>query len=110
MRAFTDVEKQQLQAKIRDRAVATRFGTSNLSKYGFLAVIIGLLVFNVLLLLMGRNFGYDQYAGLVVTLMLLFHHIASHFRPSRVMKTITRFWGVFAWAYLVWCLYVTFVA
>ena len=110
MRAFTDVEKQQLQAKIRDRAVATRFGTSNLSKYVFLAVIICLLVFNVLLLLRRRNFDYDQYTNLVVGLMLLFNHIAFHVtktgRPNRVMKTIAWIWMVFGSAYVVWVLFV----
>ena len=121
MRAFTDVEKQQLQAKIRDRAVATRFGTSNLSKfwtsnllkYGLLAVIIGLLVCDVLLLLRRQNFGYDQYGNLVVALMILFQHIAFYFTktgwPSRVMKTITWIWVVFGLAY-IGVLYVTFVA
>jgi hypothetical protein len=110
MRAFTDVEKQQLQAKIRDRAVVTRFKTSNLSKYGFLAVILCLLVCNVILLLMQRNLGYHQYGGVVVVLMLLFDHITSHFTktgwPNRVMKTITWICYIFGSAYVVWVLFV----
>jgi hypothetical protein len=116
MRAFTDVEKQQLQAKIRDRAVVTRFKTSNLSKwtsnlskYGLLVAILCMLVCDVLRL-MRRNFGYDQYTGIVLMLMLLFNHIASHFTktgwPNRVMKTITWICYIFGSAYVVWVLFV----
>ena len=116
MRAFTDVEKQQLQAKIRDRAVATRFGTSNLSKwtsnlskYGLLVAILCMLVWGVLHL-MRRNFGYDQYTGVVLMLMILFNHIALHFTktglPNRVMKTIAWIWVVFGSAYVVWVRFV----
>jgi hypothetical protein len=114
MRDFTDVEKLQLQAKIEAGTVRTRFKTSNLSKYGFLAFILCLLVCDVILLLMQRNLGYHQYGGLVVVLMLLFDHITSHFTktgwPDRVMKTIQLIWSVFGSAYMVWLLYVTFVA
>ena len=126
MRVFTDAEKQQLQAKIEDEQERQRvlkeiaqienekeskrskgiISTALSFKYGLLAIIICLLVWNVATLLKWRNFGYDQYLNLAVALMLLFNHIAWHFtkkgRLSRVMKTIAWIWIVFVCAYLFW--------
>ena len=126
MRVFTDAEKQQLQAKIKDEQERQRvlkeiaqienekeskrskgiISTALSFKYGLLAIIIFLLVWNVATLLKWRNFGYDQYLNLAVALMLLFNHIAWHFtkkgRLSRVMKTVAWIWIVFVFAYLFW--------
>ena len=112
MRVFTDAEKQQLQAKIKDEEERQRvlkeiaqienekeskrrrdiISTAFSFKYVMLVFIICLLVWNVALLLKRRNFSYDQYLNLVVALMLLFNHIAYYFTQrgwlSRVMKTI----------------------
>ncbi len=124
MRVFTDAEKQQLQAKIKDEEERQRvlkeiaqienekeskrrrdiISTAFSFKYVMLVFIICLLVWNVALLLKRRNFSYDQYLNLVVALMLLFNHIAYYFTQrgwlSRVMKTIAWLWIVFVFAYL----------
>ena len=119
MRVFTDAEKEQLQAKIEDEQERQRvlkesiqvekekeakrsrgiISTALSYKYGFLMLIICLLIWNVATLLKWRNFDYDQYANLLVALMLLFNHIAWQFTKkgwlSRVMKTIAWTWIVF---------------
>ena len=75
-------------------------------KYGFLLLIISLLIWNVASLLKWRNFGYDQYGNLIIALALLFHHIAFFVTKrgwlSRVMKTVACIWIVFAFAYVFW--------
>ncbi len=112
MKTFTDAEKQQLQAKIKDEQERQRvlkeiaqienekeskrkkgiISTALSYKYGFLVLIICLLVWDVTSLLERRNSGYDQYGSLIIVLMLLFNHIAYQFTKkgwlSRVMKTI----------------------
>ncbi len=126
MKVFTDAEKQQLQAKIKDEQERQRALRESIQiakekeskrskgiistvlsfKYGLLAIIICLLVWNVATLLKWRNFGYDQYLNFAVALMLLFNHIAWHFtkkgRPSRVMKTVAWIWLLFVVGYLFW--------
>ena len=126
MKTFTDAEKQQLQAKIKDEQERQRvlkeiaqienekeskrkkgiISTALSYKYGFLVLIICLLVWDVTSLLERRNSGYDQYGSLIIVLMLLFNHIAYQFTKkgwlSRVMKTIAWLWMVFVWAYLFW--------
>ncbi len=95
MRTFTDTER--LKGII---------STSLSYKYGFLGFILCLLVLNVILLLNRRNYDYHAYLGIILTLMLLFNHIAYHFTKkgwlSRVMKTIAWTWIVFVFAYLFW--------
>ena len=104
--------RELTQEDSKKRSIATRFVKSNLREYGFLGVILCLLVCSVFLLLKHRNFGYDQYGNLVVALMLLFVHTESHFTkiglPNRVMKTIVRIWMAFAFAYVFWVLIVQF--
>ena len=124
MRVFTDDEKQKLQAKIKDEQERQRvlreiaqienekeskrkkgiISTALSYKYGFLVLIICLLVWDVTSLLERRNSGYDQYGSLIIVLMLLFNHIAYQFTKkgwlSRVMKTIAWIWIAFVWAYL----------
>ena len=84
--------------------VVTRFTSSNLWKYGMLAFILCLLAYNVFHLLKFRNFGYDQYGLPMITLMLLFSHIALYLttkgRKSIVMKTVASVWIVLVFAYL----------
>ena len=124
MKTFTDAEKQQLQAKIKDEQERQRvlkeiaqienekeskrkkgiISTALSYKYGFLVLIICLLVWDVTSLLERRNSGYDQYGSLIIVLILLFNHIAYQFTKkgwlSRVMKTIAWIWIAFVWAYL----------
>ena len=124
MRVFTDDEKQKLQAKIKDEQERQRvlkeiaqienekeskrkkgiISTALSYKYGFLVLIICLLVWDVTSLLERRNSGYDQYGSLIIVLILLFNHIAYQFTKkgwlSRVMKTIAWIWIAFVWAYL----------
>ena len=96
MKQLSDTEKQELETKIKDEqerqqtlremspntpedsevSVVTRFTSSYLWKYGFLAFILCLLAYNLFILFKFRNFGYDQYGGPMITLMLLFNHIA----------------------------------
>ena len=126
MRVFTDAEKQQLQTKIegeqerqrtlresiqieKDKESKRRRGiisTAFSFKYGFLLLIICLLVWNVTALLEQRNSDYIQYGNLMVTLALLFNHIAYQLTKrgwlSRVMKTIAWIWIVFVLAYIFW--------
>lgn len=126
MRVFTDAEKEQLQTKIEDeqeRQQALResiqiekekeakrskgiISTVVSYKYGFLMLIICLLIWNVASLLKWRNFDYDQYGNLIIALALLFNHIAYQFTKkgwlSRVMKTVVWIWMVFVFAYLFW--------
>ena len=126
MRAFTDIEKQQLQAKIKDEQERQQvlkeiaqieeekeakrmkgiISTAFSFKYGFLVLIIGLLIWNVASLLKWQNFDYDQYGNLIIALVLLFNHIAYQLTKrgwlSRVMKTIAWIWIVFGFAYIFW--------
>ena len=126
MRVFTDAEKQQLQTKIEDEQERQRalresiqiekdkeskrsrgiISTAFSFKYGFLVLIISLLVWDVTILLERRNFDHYQYGNLVVMLMLLFNHIAYQLTKrgwlSRVMKIIAWTWIILGWAYLLW--------
>ena len=120
MKQLTDTEKHELEAKIKDErkrqgtlrmnpnrpAVSTEveFTFNLLWRYGFLALILCLLVFNVMHLLKWRNFAYDQYGNLIIALMLLFNHIAYSLTTkgwkSVVMKTVARVWIVLVFAYI----------
>ncbi len=126
MRVFTDAEKQQLQAKIKNEQKRQRALRENIQiekekeakrsrgiistalsfKYGFLVLIICLLIWEVAALLKWRNFGYDQYGNLMIVLMLLFNHIAYFVTKrgwlSRAMKTVACIWIVFVFAYIFW--------
>ncbi len=140
MRDFTDAEKQELQAKIEDQQerqnqaveefarrkqaveeFARRYEEASMSrtlsvlgsfwKYGFLAVILCLLVFNVIMVLIWRDpfpgqYAHPMYANVVCALMLLFNHIAFYITnggwQSRVMKTIAVIFVVLGCAYVYW--------
>ena len=133
MKQLTDAEKQELETKIqkekerqqalRERnpdlpesfekasvktGLVRRFAPRHLWKYGFLAIILCLLVFNVFRLLKWQNFGFNKYINLVIPLMLLFNHIAYNFtktgRKSRVMKIVAGVWTVLGLVYIFWVL------
>ena len=128
MKIFTDAEKEQLQAKIADEQERQRalreiiqiekekeakrsrgiISTVVSYKYGFLVLIIFLVVWSADPLMKWQNFDRFQFSSVVVPLMLLFSHIAYQFTKkgwlSRVMKTIAWIWIVFGCTYLFWIL------
>ena len=128
MRVFTDAEKQQLQAKIKDEQERQRvlkeiaqienekeakrkkgiISTALSYKYSMLGFILFLIALNIFLLLPRQNYDYYTYLVPMVTLMLLFNHIAYQFTKkgwlSRVMKTIAWIWIVFVCVYMFWFL------
>ena len=130
MKTFTDAEKQQLQTKIKEEQERQRalresiqiekdkeskrrrgiISTALSYKYSMLGFILFLIVLNIFLLLPLRSYGSHTYLVPMVTLMLLFNHIAYHFTkkgwPSRVMKTVAWVWIVFVWAYIFWLLWI----
>ena len=95
LRESIQIEKKK-ESKRSKGIISTAFSY----KYGFLVLIIGLLIWDITILLERRNFGYDQYGGLVVVLMLLFNHIAYQLTTrgwlSRVMKIIAWTWIILA--------------
>ena len=131
MKQLTDAEKQELAAKIKDEqerqqnlretnpdlpesfeaasaktGIIQKFASRRLWKYGFLGIVLCLLAFSVMNLLRSRNFGYDQYGGPVIGLILLFNHIAYYFTTkgwkSIVMKTVAWVWIAFGLVYFFW--------
>ena len=130
MKVFTDPEKQQLQSKIEDEQERQRILRENIQieqekkskrsrgvistalsyKYGMLGFILFLIVLNIFLLLPLRNYGSHTYLVPMITLMLLFNHIAYHFTKqgwiNRVMKTIAWTWIMFVWAYILWIFWI----
>lgn len=130
MKTFTDTEKQQLQAKIEDEQERQRvlresiqinkekeskrskgiISTALSYKYGMLGFILFLIVLNIFLLLPRQNYDSHIYSLPILTLAMLFNHIAYQFTKkgwlSRVMKTIASTWAVFAFAYILWLLWI----
>ena len=130
MRVFTDTEKQQLQAKIKDEQERQRvlresiqiekekeskrmkgiISTALSYKYSMLGFILFLIVLNIFLLLPLRNYDSHTYLVPIITLALLFNHIAYQFTKkgwlSRVMKTVMWVWLVFVWAYILWIFWI----
>ena len=133
MKQLTDLEKQELETKIKDEqkrqqnlreanpdlpesfeeasaetGIVQRFRLNYLWKYGMLAIILCLLVFNGFQLLKWKNFGSNESlnVNLVVALMLLFNHIAFHFtkagRTGRMMKIFAGIWAVLGLVYIFW--------
>ncbi len=127
MRQLTHTEKRDLEAKIKDEqerqqalremypgtpedlkalSAETEFTLRSLWKYVFLTIILCLLTFNVFGLLTWQRFGYDQYLGPLIALMLLFNHIAYYFTTegwkSIVMKTVAWVWIAFVFVYIYW--------
>ena len=129
MKQLTDTEKQGLEAKIQDEqerqqtlremypntsedsketSEITGFTSSYIWKYGFLAFILCLLALNVFIFLKWQKFGYDEYIVPMVTLMLLFNHIAYYLTTkgwkSVLMKTFAWLWIVLVFVYMYWVL------
>lgn len=131
MKQLTDSEKQQLDAKIKEEqkrqqtlresnpelpesfeeasaktGIVRKFAPRRFWKYGFLGIILFVLAFSVINLIRSRDFGYDQYSGPIIGLILLFNHIAYYFTTkgwkSVVMKTIAWVWIVFGTVYIFW--------
>ena len=125
MKTFTDAEKQQLQAKIKDEQERQRVlreiaqieneKESKRSKgiistaFSYKYVMLGFLLFvliRYLILLPPQNYSYHNYLGPITLLMVILNHIAWNFTKrgwlSRVMKTIAWIWIVFVCAYLFW--------
>ena len=127
MKQLTDTEKQQLDAKIKEEqkrqqtlreanpdlpesfktaSAKTEFTQSPLWKYGFLIIILCLLVPIVLILITERNFDPKSviYLNIMVVLILLFNHIAYYITTkgwkSRVMKIGAWVWIVFVFVYM----------
>ena len=75
-----------------------------------LVVIFFLIVLNVHLLLPPRNYDSHTFLTPMVTLMLLFNHIAYQFAKkgwfNRVMKAVAWTWIVFVWAYILWIFWI----
>ena len=135
MKQLTDTEKQELETKIqkeKERQQALRESNPDLPetfeeasaktgifrefvpgflwKYGMLAFILCLLACNVFIHFKWQKFEYDEYIVLMVTLMLLFNHVAYYFTTkgwkSWVMKTVAWVWIVLVFVYM----YVTGIA
>ena len=127
MRVFTDVEKQQLHAKIKDEQERQRVLKESLQiekekeakrskgiistvisvKYGFLLIILCVLAFSVWALMpFSWQISSPIYLSFMAMLGVLFNHIAWHFTkkgwPSRVMKTVAWIWLVIVVGYLFW--------
>lgn len=126
MKVFTDAEKEQLQAKIQDEQERQRVLGESIQiekemeakrskgiistvfsyKYGVLVVIFFLIVLDLHLLLPLRNYDSHTFLAPVITLMLLFNHIAYQFTKrgwlSRAMKTVAWIWMLFVVGYLFW--------
>ena len=125
MRVFTDAEKQQLQAKIKDeqerqrvlREIAQiesekesnrRRGIISMA-LSYKYIMLGFLLFVLIgyfIVLPPQNYSYHNYLGPITLLMVIFNHIAWNFTKrgwlSRVMKTIAWIWIVFVCVYLFW--------
>ena len=125
MRVFTDAEKQQLQAKIKDEQERQRVlkeiaqieseKESKRSKgiisiaLSYKYIMLGFLLFVLIgyvLLLPPQYYSSHNYLGPITLLMVILNHIAWNFTkrgwPSRVMKTIAWIWIVFVCVYLFW--------
>ena len=130
MKAFTDAEKEQLQTKIEDEHERQRVLKESIQiekekeskrgkgiistvlsyKYGMLGFILFLIILNIRLLLPRQNYDSHTYLLPMITLMLLFNHIAYHFTKkgwlSRVMKIVAWTWIMFVWAYILWIFWI----
>ena len=79
---------------------------NNVWKYGFLAVILALLAFNIhWFVTLPSSYPYDKYGNLNISIMLLLDHLAFSFKwPKMVTVTIRGLaclWILFCFAYLL---------
>jgi hypothetical protein len=71
-------------------------------QYGFLVVILALLLAQILVLSHRSSSGRtDRFDGFIVPLMLLFNHLAYQFRWSQSVTIVLR---VIAWAWIIFAL------
>jgi hypothetical protein len=77
-------------------------------RYGFLAVILALLLLQVLIVPhLSASYPHGRYFGYIVPLMLLFNHLAYQFRWSQTVTIVLR---VIAWLWIAFALpYMFFV-
>ena len=122
MRQFTDAEKQELQAKIKDEQERQKQlveelaqqkdgpprRSSTAGKFIYLGIVLCLLAFNVFILLNVRHIRPDQFGGLIFALWATFDCIAVYFTKAGwqrlVMKTVAQVWYVVMFAYGFWIL------
>ena len=122
VKQLTDTEKQELQEKSPNptedskwASAVTRFTSSYLWKYGFLALILCFVIFNAFILIRwwrlddeNNHIEHQSYMGLVIALILLFNHIAYYFTTkgwkSWLMKTVAWVWIGLGFVYFFWVL------
>ena len=122
MKQLSDTEKQELQEKPLNPAedskwtsAVTRFTSSYLWKYGFLAFILCFVIFNAFILIRwwrlddeNNHIEHQSYMGLVIALILLFNHIAYFLTTkgwkSIVMKIVAWVWIGLGFVYFFWIL------
>jgi hypothetical protein len=73
--------------------------------HGFLVLILCLIAFSLFLLIRRGDYRYEKYLNLVVSLMLLFNHIAFQYTKtgwqSKVMKSVAMAWLAFGIVYIL---------
>jgi hypothetical protein len=71
-----------------------------------LGLILCLVAANLFLLVQQGDYRYDRYGNLVVSLLLLFHHVAFRYTKtgwqSKVMKVAAVAWVAFGLVYILW--------
>lgn len=66
-------------------------------KNAFLGFILVMLVANIAILVTEGDYGYDKYTSIVVTLMLLFNHVAYQYKLPRSFRLLAK---LLAWTWL----------
>ncbi|TWU49026.1 hypothetical protein Poly51_49300 [Rubripirellula tenax] len=66
-------------------------------KNAFLGFILVMLVANVAILVADGDYGYRKYTSIVVTLMLLFNHVAFQYKLPKPFGTLAK---LLAWTWL----------
>ena len=131
MRQFTEAEKRQLQIKIDDqerkhrivREIVRKGKETKITdligavwKYGFLAIILCLLGFNVIIHLYAWQYISDQHITIMnlVVVVALLNHVAFHLTKtgwlSPVMKTVACVMTVSGLAYTAYVYWLTVLA
>jgi general stress protein CsbA len=76
---------------------------------GFLVIIVCLVVSNFVLWIVGKDKSWSSYDNIVVSLMLLFNHINSHYVKSGWFSFIRWAWLVLGGLYILSLFYQTFL-
>lgn len=98
-------EKIPLNARPPGMTGETPHPSGAVFRYGMLAVILGLLGFSIHWLAgIPASYPYDRYGSGIVVLMMLFNHLAWHFRWSsgvtRALRIFSGVWTLFALIYV----------